>query len=221
MTNTGALAGAVAGLVTGPLLATLIHSPAVAVPWWAPWRPRPRPAVSGRERAVVTALAVGFGGLAGAGAGWHAPWPAFVLVALLLAPLVVIDVKAHRLPDRLTVPAAVGAVALLGFAALTTGGPWGRAVLCGLAVFAVLLLVALATPRSFGMGDVKLAAVLAVPLGWVSVSAVAVGLFLGFVIGALVAIVLLASGRAGLKSAVPFGPSLAVGAMLTLAALAA
>lgn len=214
------LLGALAGLVAGPLLARLVHTAPMPGAWWAPWRAcavAPKP--SGRERVMVTGLAAVLAGLAGAGAGWTSAWPAFVLVGLLAAPLVVCDLHIHRLPDRLTLPTAVAATALLGVGALATGGPWVRAVLAALGVFSGLLLVTLAVPRSFGMGDVKLAGVLALLLGWVSTTAVLTGLLAALLVGAAVALGMVAAGRASMKTAVPFGPSLVAGELLVLAAL--
>lgn len=214
------LVGALAGLAAGPLLARLVHTAPMSGAWWAPWRASTatrRP--SGWERAAVSGLAAVLAGLAGAGAGWSSAWPAFVLVGLLAAPLVVCDLQLHRLPDRLTLPAAAGATVLLGVAALATGGPWLRAVLAAVSVFTGLLLMTLAAPRSFGMGDVKLAGVLALLLGWVSTTAVLAGLLVALLVGAVAALGLVAAGRASMKTAMPFGPSLVAGELLVLAAL--
>lgn len=65
-----------------------------------------------------------------------------------------------------------------------------------------------------GLGDVALAPVLGLVLGWLGWGASATGLMGGFVIGALVGVVLLASGRAGARSRVPHGPFLISGAAL-------
>lgn len=67
-----------------------------------------------------------------------------------------------------------------------------------------------------GFGDVKLAPVLGATLGWVSVPSAVVGLLAGFMLGALVGVTLMVVGRAGRKTALPFGPFLIVGALLGL-----
>jgi len=85
------------------------------------------------------------------------------------------------------------------------------------AVFAVLFLLAFAAPRSFGFGDVKLGGVLGAYLGWFGWSYVYYGIFAGFLLGMLVALALLATRRASLKTALAFGPMLIFGALIVLA----
>jgi leader peptidase (prepilin peptidase)/N-methyltransferase len=213
-----ALGAALAGvlcLAAAPYLAGLTLSvPDAADRRW--WRFRRTSAA----RTGGTALAAGaFGALAGWAAGWGAAWPAYLALALCCAPLAVIDLECHRLPNRLMLPACVAAAALLTIAAAVRGD-WRqllRAVEAAAATFAVLFLLAFAAPRSFGFGDVKLGALLGGYLGWVSWGHAYYGIFGGFVLGAVVALALLATGRAGLKTAMAFGPMLILGALLVLA----
>ena len=67
-----------------------------------------------------------------------------------------------------------------------------------------------------GFGDVKLAPVLGMVLGWWAFSAAATGLLISFLLGAVVGVAVLVSGRGDRKSAVPFGPFLLVGALVGL-----
>ena len=221
---TGAWAGALTGLLLGPLLAGLVHTAPQPGPWWAPWRPTGRrwADTSAHDRLAVTACAVVGAGLAGAGAGWGAAWPAFVVVGLAAGPLVVVDVRLHRLPDRIVLPTGALAAVLLALAALVRAdaGPLLRALICAVVVLAVLGSLAGLARGAFGFGDVKTAAVLALLLGWTSVQAVVVGLWAGFVVAAVVALGLLVTRRAGWKSRIAFGPSLLLGALGALAALA-
>jgi leader peptidase (prepilin peptidase) / N-methyltransferase len=214
-TLAGALIGTAACVAATPYLARLT----VSVPdrderrWW-----RGRPA--GRARVLLTASVGGvLGALAGAAAGWSALWPPLVALALVCAPLVIIDFEHHRLPNRLMVVAWVLAAALLTLAAAVRHD-WDvllRAVEAGAAVFAVLYLLAFAAPRSFGFGDVKLGGVLGAYLGWAGWGYVYYGIFAGFLFGAVVAIGLLTSRRASLKTALAFGPMLVLGALVVLA----
>ena len=136
--------------------------------------------------------------------------------------LAFIDLDVRRLPDRLTLPAyPVAAVLLTACSAVT--GDWpalARAAACaGLGVVAFFLLAFLAELLSpgtdgLGLGDVKLAGTLAGLLGWWSWETALYGLLTGFILGGLVATVLLVSHRADRRSHLSFGPALVAGAYL-------
>jgi leader peptidase (prepilin peptidase) / N-methyltransferase len=129
-----------------------------------------------------------------------------------------VDLAAHRLPDRVTVPAyAAVATALLVDAALGTWTALLRAGLAGAAAFGLAACAAVLAPRGLGFGDVKLLGLLGLVLGWVGWGALLAGVFLGLVAGAAVSVTLVAAGRAGWRTALPFGPPLLVGAVLALA----
>ena len=103
------------------------------------------------------------GVLAAAAARWSALLPAYLVFAVIAAVLVVVDAEHHRLPNRLLYPAAAAALVLLAVAAWVRGD-WSaylRAVEAGTVVYVVFLALALISPKSLGMGDVRLAAVLA------------------------------------------------------------
>lgn len=152
------------------------------------------------------------------GLSWQLP--AFLVLAVVAVLLAVIDLQHQLLPNRVLLPAlVVGAVLLLGAAAAE--GEWtayGRAALAAVAMFLVFLVLALASPGGLGMGDVKLAALLGLHLGWVGWSSVLLGAVASFVVQALVALVLLASRRVQRDSALPFGPAMLMGAALALGA---
>jgi leader peptidase (prepilin peptidase)/N-methyltransferase len=139
-------------------------------------------------------------------------WVWFVLVGLLLG---VVDVREHRLPNRVLLPGTGLAVLLLTGAALASGR-WGdleRGLLAGLACFALLLVMALISPSGLGMGDVKLVGLTGLYLGWLGWPSVVTGLFLGFLVQGLLGLCLLAARRTGLKADLPFGPALLCGAL--------
>lgn len=77
--------------------------------------------------------------------------------------------------------------------------------------------VAAIWPTALGFGDVKLLGLLGLLLGWFGWGVLLAGVFLGLLIGALVSLALLATRRAGWRTALPFGPPLMVGAVLALA----
>jgi leader peptidase (prepilin peptidase)/N-methyltransferase len=134
-----------------------------------------------------------------------------------------VDLAAHRLPDRVTAPAAaVCTAALVADGAVV--GSWdalGRALMAGIAAGAVAALGWLLVPAGLGLGDVKLLALLGLVLGWLGWGVLLAGVFLGLLAGALAAVVLVAAGRAGWRTALPFGPPLLTGAVLAVALQAA
>ena len=180
--------------------------------------------VTARAPAVpVPVLSVGTGAVFALtawrfGAAWELP--AFLVLAAAAVLLAVVDLQHRLLPNRVLVPAfAAGALLLTGAAALE--GEWSaplRAGLGALVLFAVFLVLALISPRSLGMGDVKLAGLLGLFLGWLGWGAVVLGAVAGFVVQALVALLLLAGRRIGLRSELPFGPAMLLGAALAIAA---
>lgn len=211
----GALIAAAVAVAASPYLARLtVTVPDKELPrWW-------RGAAPGPGRLAGTALAaLVLGGLGGAAAGLSALLPAFVLYALAGAPLVVIDYDLHRLPNRLVLPWAAGAAVLLALAAVQDGA-WHhllRAAEAAAAVFAALFALILAAPGGFGYGDVKLGGIVAGYLGWFGWADVFYGVFAGFVLGAVVALALLASRRGTMKSQIAFGPMLMLGPVIVLA----
>ncbi len=128
-----------------------------------------------------------------------------------LVPLALVDLDTRTLPNRLTAPAAIVAI-VLG-ALLDPGGEPER-LLAGLLGGGFLLIAALAFPGGMGMGDVKLATVLGLFLG----REVAVALLVALVAGALVGLVVIRRKGAaeGRRTAVAFGPFLALGAVVAL-----
>ncbi|WP_147793626.1 A24 family peptidase [Cellulomonas sp. Y8] len=178
--------------------------------------------ISARYPAVEAVTAVAFVEvLVWQGFGWSLP--AFWYLAAVSVALALIDLDVRRLPDAIVLPSYPVALALLALACWGPGSDAGgevflRAVLGGLAVGGAYLVIFLVYPAGMGLGDVKLAGVLGLYLGWIGWSAVLVGWFAGFLLGGLFAVVLLARRRAGRKSAIPFGPFLIAGAWVGLVA---
>jgi leader peptidase (prepilin peptidase)/N-methyltransferase len=157
-----------------------------------------------------------------AAAGFAGARPALVgFVAVAVAALVLgaVDLATHRLPDRATYPAAAVCVAAFAVDAVVLG-TWAallRAVLAAVLAFGAGALAASLSRQGLGFGDVKLLGLLGLILGWVSWETLATGVVLGLLTGALIAVALLATRRAGWRTALPFGPPLLVGAALALA----
>jgi leader peptidase (prepilin peptidase)/N-methyltransferase len=144
--------------------------------------------------------------------------PAFCVLGVGLIGLSWIDLKTKRLPRQIIhVTAAVG-VPLLCVAALVRHEPrriW--MMLLGAAIaLAFMGLVYVASRGGMGDGDVRLSPLLGAYLGWLNPGFVAVGLFIGFLAGAVVGVAMIATGHAGRKTAVPFGPFLALGTIVAV-----
>jgi leader peptidase (prepilin peptidase)/N-methyltransferase len=145
---------------------------------------------------------------------------AFGFLGALGVALAAIDIAVKRLPDRLTLPAYPVLIALLGAAAVAGHDPGSlvRALLGGLALGGAYLLLALAGPGQIGGGDVKLAGLVGLVLGWLGWPAVLAGAVLGFLLAAVASLAMLAARRLTLHSAISFGPFLLGGALLALLA---
>lgn len=143
---------------------------------------------------------------------------AYLVVAALGVVMAYVDLRERRLPDWLTLPALAGAALLLAVAAGVSGdwAAYGRAWVAAAACFAFYLVLALARPADLGLGDVKLAAVLGLLLGWSGWPTVFLGVFCGFLVGGVAGVVLLVAGRASRRSSLPFGPPMLVGALVAL-----
>ncbi|MFF3867896.1 prepilin peptidase [Micromonospora sp. NPDC001898] len=184
--------------------------PAGAGPGTTPTRPLP----SARRRAPTCAVvgAVVFGGL-GVAPGVGAALPAFLAVAALGLVLAVVDLGCLRLPDPLVGAAALAAVAGLVAAASVAGrpdrllGPLAGAALS----FTGYALLALLPGSRLGFGDVKLAAVLGLPLGWLGWPTLLTGLVLPHALHGLAVLGLLAARRVRRDTLLPLGPALLAG----------
>ena len=175
--------------------------------------------VSYRSPVGPLATAAVFGALA-ARFGADAALPAFLVLAAGLVAISVIDLRHFLVPNHVLYPTLFAMAALLAVAAAVDGrgGDLGRAALGGALGFAGMFLVHLASPASLGFGDVRLSGLLGAALGWLSLSRVLLGLFLGFLGAALVGVVLIAAGRRSGKDSLPFGPFLVTGALVAIVA---
>ena len=141
---------------------------------------------------------------------------AFLFLAAVSVALALIDIDVHKLPNAIVLPAyAVGAV-LLSSASIVSGeySVLLRAGIAMAALFLAYFLMAFLYPAGMGLGDVKLAGVLGLYLGWVGWGAVTVGALGAFILGGIYAFVLILGKRANRKSGIPFGPWMLVGAWL-------
>lgn len=144
--------------------------------------------------------------------------PAFCILAAALVALVWIDLREFRLPREITYTAFVLGAAALVVAALANDEPeriWQALLGAGIAL-AIMGVIYLASRGGMGDGDVRLAPLLGLYLGYLNPGIVPVGLFFGFLLGAVVGVAVMAIGRADRKTALPFGPFLAAGTVIAV-----
>jgi len=228
------IAGAVVGLLAGAALRGAVVR--LSVPSGEPARtacpccgvPLPRViavrcADCGSRLGPFPLLELASAAAVGALAGRFAGTPevaAFCVLGAVGIALAAIDLRVQRLPDRLTLPAYPAVLVLLAAAALLGhhGWPLTRAVLGGFALGGAYLLLALIRPGGIGGGDIKVAGLAGLALGWLSWRAVIDGAALGFVLAGMAGLVLLAAKRVTLRSHISFGPFLIGGALLAMLA---
>jgi leader peptidase (prepilin peptidase)/N-methyltransferase len=145
---------------------------------------------------------------------------AFGFFGVIGVALAAIDIAVQRLPDLLTLPAYPILIGLLTGAAIV-GHDFAallRALLGGLALAGVYLVLALVGRGQLGGGDIKLAGVAGLALGWLGWPVLIAGTALGFVLSAVASVGLLATRRLTLSSAISFGPFLVAGALVAMLA---
>ena len=157
---------------------------------------------------------------------WSGARPAALLLIAALGYFAVLawqlartDIRTRRLPDKWVLPAYPASAALLGSAALAAGEPGRLAGMAGggLTLLLGYFLLRLASPSGLGLGDVKLAGVLGLYLGFAGWGHVLAGAATGFVLGGLWGLGLVLSGRGTGRTRIAFGPFMLAGAALALA----
>jgi leader peptidase (prepilin peptidase)/N-methyltransferase len=144
--------------------------------------------------------------------------PAYLFFGTLSGALVAIDLDVHRLPDALQLPAMPVLVVLLAIASWASGDWWAlvRAVIAWAVLLVAYFVLVLISPgaQGLGLGDVKLAGVLGLVLGWLGWFPLLIGVYAGFLVGGLFALALVLGRRAGWSSSVAYGPPMIVGAFV-------
>lgn len=175
-------------------------------PDWVSWWP-------------VVALAAGWPLLAATLAprvGWS-PVPTYLLLAWLSVVLVWIDSDVHRLPNGLTYPAYPAVFGLLLLASLVEGDRRWVGALVGMAALVLLFgLLWLVSRGQVGLGDVKWSGVIGLSLGYLGVDALVVGTLATFLIGGVLALLMLAFRGASGSTPLAYGPAMCAGAFVAI-----
>jgi len=143
---------------------------------------------------------------------------AFCVLMSGLLVLTFIDLRTHRLPREVTyIVMAIGAV-LLSVAAIVDDQPQRMYMAAFGAVISVSVMsvLYLLSRGGLGDGDVRMSPLLGMYLGWLNPGLALVGLLYGFILAALVSAMLMIFGTANRRTAIAFGPFLALGTLATI-----
>ena len=167
--------------------------------------PRRYPLIEALTAALYAAVVIAHGSAASLALG--------LILVTVLVPAAAIDIEHRIIPNRLLLVGTVAALAA-GTAIDPAGEP--ARLIAGAAAGGFLLLAVLVYPGGMGMGDVKFAAFIGLCLGRAVAPAMLTALIAGVAVGALV--IARRGVAVGRKTAIPFGPSLAAGAVLGIVA---
>lgn len=156
---------------------------------------------------------------------WQNSIAGFILVLLAVvyfiavaARLTKIDLREHRLPNRIIFPAYVVSSVLLGITSILTGDWWGllRMFLAGGALWIFYYILRWVYPPGMGYGDVKLAGLLGLYMGYLSWGHALLGSASAFILAGLAAAVLILNRKGTAATRIPFGPFMIVGAGIVM-----
>jgi len=197
----------------GVVLGVVLDAVAARIPGAKGNRPDAPRALEMAAAAAVTAALLG-----GAAARFGAV-PELTAYCVLFSGLVAVsvaDIRVGLVPRKLLYPTlALMAVAFVAAAAVS--GEWRPlldAAIGGVAGFLVFFAIWWISPRSMGFGDVRLAGLIGAGLGWLGFGQLYLGFLAAFVVGVAIGLVKMAVQGTGRKTALPFGPALAVGAVV-------
>ncbi len=172
---------------------------------------------AGRRRAAAAALA-GVEAILVWRVGRSAALAAFMYLGAVGVVASVIDLRTHRLPDRMVLPSYPIVAVLLALAAGMEGRWWplGRAALAMVLVEGFYLTLGLAFPHGLGLGDVKLAGLVALGLGWLGWPVLTTGVLAGWSLAALALLARHATRSARRGRPIALGPWLCLGALVAV-----
>jgi leader peptidase (prepilin peptidase) / N-methyltransferase len=198
------------GLGLVPVARALVRRrgcPSCSVPAAHPYRPA--------VLAIVSALVLG---AFAARLGADVVLAAYAVFGLSMVAISAVDLERYIIPNHIVYPTLALLIPLFVLASAVDHrwGSLGRAAACGAIGFGGFFVLHVAVPKGMGFGDVRLAGVIGLALGWLGYGHAFVGFFAGFVLGAVLGIVFIVVSGQGRKTKIPFGPFLAAGAALSV-----
>lgn len=174
------------------------------------------------QSAVFVPAVAALGALAGVALLWRFDVSvelfAYAILTSALVAQSIVDAATHRLSRRITMSTILFGGPLLVIAAIVADDP-GRLVVsfaCTVLLFVVFLLLWVLSRGGIGGGDVRLAIVMGMYLGWLGASYVLVAVIVASVCAGIVALLLLVSRRATRTTRLAFGPYLALGTLVSI-----
>jgi leader peptidase (prepilin peptidase)/N-methyltransferase len=149
------------------------------------------------------------------GLSWTAAGEALFAAGLVMLGFIDLD---HMVLPKRVVYITLGLVGAAFVAGSATSGQWHDlwvAALCGAVPWALFFAINYAKPKALGFGDVRLALLMGFGLGWLGWAYAFLGFVVAAVLGSVVGVFLIARGKAGRRTPVPFGTFLAAGAILS------
>jgi leader peptidase (prepilin peptidase)/N-methyltransferase len=140
-------------------------------------------------------------------------------VFLAMAVTVSVTDLTHRLVPRQLLYGALACIVpllVVVSAHLHAWRPLVDAAGAGLGAFAVFFVIWFFVPRGMGFGDVRLAGVIGVTVGYLGLLEAYLAFLVGFVLGLVFGLVLMVGSGSGRKTRIPFAPALCVGATVAI-----
>ncbi len=171
-----------------------------------------------RRPAVLALVGAAVLGAFGARFGADVVLAAYAVFGLSMVAISAVDLERYIIPNRIIYPTLALLIPLLVLASAVDHrwGSLGRAAICGAVAFSGFFVLHVAVPKGMGFGDVRLAGVIGLAVGWLGFGHAFVGFFAGFVLGAVIGIIFIVATGGGRKTRIPFGPFLAAGAVLSI-----
>lgn len=142
----------------------------------------------------------------------------FDLLGMSLVAISFVDLERFLIPNRIVYPtlALVAPLLVVSSAVDDRWASLARAAISGAVAFVGFLILHVAVPKGMGFGDVRLAGLIGIGVGWLGFGHAFVAFLAAFILGSVIGVgVMLATGG-GRKTRIPFGPFLAAGALISV-----